>query len=74
MPKEQGKEAYRPAPPIPWLTSIQLTEQIHKKTGSHRVRDKLEICLMFGPHPANTDVIQITKPDHGTIPMPASHV
>lgn len=77
MPKEKGKGAYRPAPPTPWLTSIRLmnlTEQIRKKTGRHRVRDKPDIRLMFGPHPANTDEIQITKTDHGTIPMPASHV
>lgn len=77
MPKEKGKEVCRPAPPIPWLTSIQLmnlAEQIHKKTGRHRVREKLESRLMFSPHPANTDVIQITKTDHETIPMPASNV
>lgn len=75
--KRERKRSLQASSPTPWLTSIQLmnlTEQIHKKTGRHRVRDKLEIRLLFSPHPANTDMIQITKTDHGTIPMPASHV
>lgn len=77
MPKRKGKkkkEALRPAPPIPWLSSAQLmnlTEQIHKKAEIPSVRPKLEICLMLSCPPLkNTHMTQSLKTDHGTKPFP----